>query len=58
MIFGIDNSSSGHSKNVCNNFLVLSEGSTDGIDDKVAEPKKKLSINFTKSKTKLSLSVH
>ena len=41
MIFGIDNSSSKHSKNVCNNFLVLSEGSTDGIDDKVAEPKKK-----------------
>ena len=59
MIFGIDNSSSRHSKNVCNNFLVVSEGSTDGIDDKVAEPKKKkLSINFTKSKTKLSLSVH
>ena len=40
MIFGIDNSSSRHSKNVCNNFLLLSEGSTDGID-KVAEPKKK-----------------
>lgn len=60
MIFGIDNSSSRHSKNVCYNFLVLSEGSTDSIDidDKVNEPKKKLSINFTKSKTKLSLSVH
>ena len=41
MIYGIDNSSSRHSKNVCNNFLVVSEGSTDGIDDKVAEPKKK-----------------
>ena len=33
VIFGVDNSSSSHSDNQKNNFLVLSEGLTQGISD-------------------------
>ena len=37
MIFGVDNSQSKNPENVSNNFLVLDEEPTDGINDK-AEP--------------------
>ena len=48
IIHGVDNSSSSHSDNNKNNFLVLEEGSTDGINRSFGSPNKKFNINFTK----------
>ena len=58
IIFGVDNSSSSHCNNCKNNFLILGEGSTFGINGKVDSPDKKFSINFTKANTKFCLSLH
>ena len=42
LIFGIDNSSSSHTNNPKNNFLVLAEGPTQGINDSTGAAEKKL----------------
>ena len=41
-----------------NNFLVLREGPTDGINDRIGATEQKFGINFTKAKTKFYLSLH
>ena len=40
VILGVDNSSSSHTDNRKNNFLVLSEGPTDGINDSTGAAEK------------------
>ena len=42
VIFGVDNSSSSHPDNWKNNFLVLCEGPTDGINDSTSAAEKKV----------------
>ena len=49
VIFGADNSSSRHSDNRKNNFLVIGHGTTDVINNSVATIEKKLMVNFAKS---------
>ena len=56
--FGVDNSLSSHSDNRKNNYLILSEGPTYGINGSFGTPEKKFSINFTKGNTKFCLSLH
>ena len=56
--FGIDNSSLYHADNGKNNFLVLGEGSIDDINCSIRAAKKNFTINFSKAKTKFSLSLH
>ena len=56
--FGVDNSSSSQPDNRKNNFIVLGEGLTYGINGSFGSPEKKLSINFTKANTKFYLSLH
>ena len=56
--FGVDNSSSSHADNCNNNFLVLSEGPTLGIEGSFGSAEKKFSINFSKTNTKSGLSLH
>ena len=51
VIFGVDNSSSSHTDNQKNKFLVLSEGDTSGVNGSFVAPEKKFCINFTKAKT-------
>ena len=52
--FGVDNSSSPHSYNRINNFLVLGEDPTDAINDSTGEAERKR-INFSKASKKISL---
>ena len=56
-IFGADNSSSSHSDNRKNIFLILGEGPTFGINGSFESREKKFSINFSKSNTKFCLSL-
>ena len=49
VIFGVDNSSSSHTDNRKNIFLVLGEGSTQGINDGTGVAEKKISFNFSKA---------
>ena len=58
MVFGVDNSSSSYSDNRKNNFLILGEVPTYGINGSFGLPEKKLSINFTEANTKFCLSSH
>ena len=58
IIFGVDNSTSSHSDNSKNNFKLLSEGPTYGINESFGSPEKKFNINFTKANTKLYWSLH
>ena len=58
VIFGVDNSSSSHDDNRKNNFLVLGEGPTYGINGTSGSPEKKFSINFSRANTKFCLSLH
>ena len=58
IIFGVDNSWSSHSDNCKNNFLILGEGPTYGVNGNFGSPDKTFSINFTKANTKFSLSLH
>ena len=51
IMYGVDNSSSFHTDNLQNDFLILGERS-------FGAPEKKFSINFTKSKIKFCLSLH
>ena len=55
VIFGVDNSSSSHSDNRGNNFLVLGEGDTFGINGRFGAPENKFNINFSKANTKFCL---
>ena len=55
-IFGIDNSSSSYVSNRKINFIVLPEEDTFGINETFGVPENKLSINFSKTKTKFCLS--
>ena len=57
IIFGVDNSSSSHSENRKNNFLVLDEGPTYGINESFGSPGKKFNINFSKANTSF-MSLH
>ena len=47
IIFGVDDSSSSHADNHINNFLVLGEGPTFGINGSFGSPVKKFRIIFT-----------
>ena len=58
IIFGVDNNSSSHTDNRKNNFLVLGEGPSQGINDSTGSAEKKISINFSKANTKYCLSLH
>ena len=58
IIFGVDNSSSAHADNHKNNFLVLGQALTFGINGRFGLPEKKFSINFSKTNTKFCLSLH
>ena len=59
IIFGVDNSSSSHTDNLKNNFLILGEGGdTFGINGSFGAPENKFSINFSKPNTKFCLSLH
>ena len=57
-IFGVDNSLLFHADNCKNNFLVLGEGDTFGINENVGAPGKKFNINFSKENTKLCMNLH
>ena len=58
IIFGVDNSSSSHSDNRKNNFLIFGEDPTFGINGSFGLPEKMFSINFAKPNTKFFLSFH
>ena len=58
IIFGIANSSSSHSDNRKNNFLILGGAPTYGINGSFGSPEKKFNINFTKVITNFYLSLH
>ena len=58
VIFGVDNSSSSHTKNLKNGLLILGEGDTFGINGSYGAPEKKFNINFSKVKAKFCLSFH
>ena len=58
VIFGNDNSSSCHTDNWKNKFLVLGEGSSQGINDSTGAADKHFSVNFSKANTKFCLSLH
>ena len=47
VIFGVDNGSSSHSDNRKNNFLILHEGQTYGINGSSGSPEKMFSIMLT-----------
>ena len=46
-IFGVDNSSSSHANNRKNNYLMLGEGPTSGINESFGSPEKNFSIHFS-----------
>ena len=56
--FDVENGSSSHADNRKNNFLVLCECPTIGLNGKLGSPEKKFSINFSKASTKYCLSFH
>ena len=58
VIFCVDNSWSSHIDYPKNNFLVLGEWPTEGINGSVGTPEKKVGINFSKAITKFCLSLH
>ena len=49
-IFVVDNSSSSHTDNRKNDFLVLGERTTDGINDSTIVARKKLVLTFAKQR--------
>ena len=58
VILGVDNSSSSHTDNRKNDFLVLDEGDTFGINGNFGTSEKLFIITFSKSKTKFCMSLH
>ena len=57
-MFVVDNSSSSHTDNLKNDFLILGECPLFGINGRFGASEKKIGINFTKAKTELCLSLH
>ena len=53
IVFGVDNSSSSHSDNFKNNFLVLGEGTTYGINGSFGSTEKILLLNLLKQAQKI-----
>ena len=58
VIFGVENTSSRHSKSHKSDFLVLDEGPIGDINVSIGEAEKKFSTNFTKSKNNFCLRLH
>ena len=58
IILGVDNSSSYYSDNCKNNFLILGEGPTFGLNGRFGSTEKPFRINFTKANTQFCLSLH
>ena len=58
IIFYVYNSSSSHSDNYQNNFLILGEVPTYSINRRFGSLEKKFGINFTRVNTKFCLSLH
>ena len=58
IVFGDDNSSSSHTENLKNDFLISGEWPTFGINGRFDTSEKKIDINFSKAKTKFSLGLH
>ena len=58
IVFGTDNSSTSHSDNFKNNFLILVEVPTYGINGRFESPEKNININFAKANSKFYLSLH
>lgn len=54
----VSNSSSIHTDNRKNNFILPDGGSTDDINGSVCAAETKVNINFTKANTKFSLILH
>ena len=54
VIFGVDNSSSSHADDCKNNFLMLGESPTFGINGSFGSPEKTFSTNFSKANTKFA----
>ena len=54
----VSNSSSIHTDNRKNNFILLARGSTDDINDSVCAAETKVNIKFTTANTKFSLILH
>ena len=57
IIFGVNINSSSYASNHNNNFLVLGEGTTFGINERFGSPEKKFRINFSKSNAKFYFSL-
>ena len=58
IIFGVNNSSSSHSVNRKNSFLILGEGPTYGINGSLGSPEKNYNITFTIGNTNACLSLY
>ena len=58
IIFGVNNSWLSDADNRKNNFLMLGECLSFGINGKFGLPEKKVSINFSNGNTKFCLSLH
>ena len=58
IIFSAGNSSSSHTDNHKNNFLILGEGQIYGFNGSCSLPEKAFSIIFVKQKTKFCLSLY
>ena len=58
VIFSVDNSSWSNADNWKNDFLVLDEGDTFGINGNICTQERKFSINFSKARTTFCLSLH
>ena len=58
IIFSVDDSSSSHTDNRKNNFLVLGNSPTYCINGSFGSTEKKFSNNFSKANTKFCLSLH
>ena len=50
LIFGVDNTSSSHTDNQKNNFLVLGEGPTKDMSDRLVRQKRKLALTSVKQR--------
>ena len=58
VIFGIDSNSSSHTDNQKNDFLILGESDTFGINGGFVTSEKNFSISFSKAKTKFCSSLY
>ena len=58
VIFGVDNNSVSYADNCKNNFLVLDEDPTYGVNGNFGSAENKFNINLSKANTKLSLRLH